>query len=249
VSFAVLLRKEFKEIVRTKRIIVLPAVFLFFGILGPVLLYMTPELLKSQGLNFTMPAPTPVQSAGEYYESASSFAAIAIILVSMGAVVEEKARGTIQIVLTKPARRSCFIAAKYIALACLSLVSMFMGSVACLYYTGLLIGHLPIGPYMISTMLVGLFLCFVVALTLFFSTVLGSQMAAGGATIVVFFLLGALPIASKALRTMLPNGLVGLGNAVLAGESPTLLAPVVADLVLIVLILIAAWAIFSRQEL
>lgn len=78
---------------------------------------------------------------------------------------------------------------------------------------------------------------------------LGSQIAAGGATIVIFFLLGALPMASKALRMALPNGLVGLANAVLAGESLEVLVPVLVGVTVIALILGAAWAIFSRQEL
>ncbi len=248
-SFSVLLAKEVTEIIRTRRVIVLPAVFLFFGILGPVLLHITPDLLKSQGLNITLPPPTPEQSAGEYLESVVNFASIALVLVAMGAVAEEKARGTIQIVLSKPARRSHFLVAKYMALVGLAAFSLALGSAACLYYTGLLIGPLPLASYVGSSALLAVFISFVIALTILFSTILPSQIAAGGATIAVFFTLGALPMLGGLLRTYSPHALYRLAVENLQGRASDIPLTVAAQIILTLLVLALAWLAFSRQEL
>ena len=124
-----------------------------------------------------------------------------------------------------------------------------MGGVACLYYTDLLIGNLPLAPYIGAILLLSLFLVFVIALTMLFSSILGSQIAAGGATIAVFFALGLMPTLGGAFKTASPHALVGLSNELLLGQSDKLLIGLGANVLLIFLILAVAWFIFSRQEL
>jgi ABC-2 type transport system permease protein len=249
VSFTVVLAKEFKEILRTKKIIVLPAVFIFFGLLGPVLLHLMPELLESQGLNISLPPPTPEQAAAEYFEAATLFGAIALILVAMGAVAEERAKGSIQIILSKPIRRSHFLLAKLLSIGGLAALSLFLGAVACLYYTQLLIGDLPVGSYLVGVLLVALFLLVLVALTILFSVVLGSQMAAGGAAIAAFFVLNILPTFGGAFRTATPHALVRLSGELLAGSSQGFGLGVAANVAVLFLVTLLSWLFFSKQEL
>lgn len=66
-GFGAFLGKEFREIVRTWRIWVLPGIVLFFAISGPPLAKITPELLSSfvpadSGMVIQMPDPTYVDS-------------------------------------------------------------------------------------------------------------------------------------------------------------------------------------------
>ncbi len=248
-SIWVLMSKEIREHVRTRRVVVLPAVFLFFGMLGPILLHVTPQILESQGINITMPPPDPEDSAGEYFESITIFGAVALILVAMGAVAEEKARGTIQLVMSKPVRRLDFLVAKFLIIALIAVGSIFVGGAACLYYTELLIGSLNRAAFFAALALLSLLLMFILSLTILLSTVLNSQVLAGGASIAVTFGLGFLPALGGPMAEYTPHSLARVANELLVSQAEGITAPVVATVSLTALMIVLTWVIFREQEL
>jgi len=248
-NFTVILAKEFREIVRTRKIIVLPAIYLFFGIFSPLLLHITPELLKSQGLNISMPLPTPEMAAGEYFEAAILFGAVALILVTMGAVAEERNKGSLAILLSKPLRRSHFILAKFLSISVLVTVSLILGAVACLYYTQLLIGNLTINAFFPGVLLLSFFLSILTAITILFSVVLGSQMAAGGASIATLFVLGFLPTLGRFFKTTTPYSLVRLSGEFLTRNTQGVLLALTTNTIILGLVITMGWILFSKQEI
>jgi len=249
-NFTIVLAKEFREIVRTRKIIVLPAVFLFFGIFSPLLLHITPELLKSQGLNISMPPPTPEMAAGEYFESATLFGTVALILVSMGAVAEERSKGSLAIVLSKPLRRSYFLLAKLLSISALTMFSFILGAVSCLYYTQLLIGNLKLGVFFPGVFLLMFFLSILTAITILFSIALRSQMAAGGASIATLFILSFLPTLGGIFKTATPYSLVRLSGEYLTGGSTHgLLLALTTNAIVLGSVMLMGWILFSGQEI
>ena len=78
------LKKEFKEIIKTYRIWVIPLIFLFFGMLSPIVVKILPDLfksqLKSQGIIINIPPQTAVDSFLQYFKNLSQIGMLAIIL-------------------------------------------------------------------------------------------------------------------------------------------------------------------------
>ena len=248
-TFGTLLVKEFTQLWRTRRAVVLPVLFLFFGILNPVMLHMMPKLLESQGLNITIPPPTPEQAVGEYYDSVSGLLAIGVVLVSMGMVAEEKSRGTAEMVLSKPVKHSSFIVAKFTAHSVLAVSSFSLGAAICAYYAQLLIGTLSFLRVAESMVLMAVFLIFLVSLVLLFSTLFRSQVIAGFASLVAFFGLGILPSLSRALRSTAPHGLYKMALESLSGPVEGAWTGVLSVAVTSAVLVAASFLLLERQEI
>ena len=75
-GFWVFLRKELKEQFKTSKVIIVAAVFLFFGLGTPILTKYTPELIKAAGtggITIEMPAPTSADSLIGYTSNMVQF--------------------------------------------------------------------------------------------------------------------------------------------------------------------------------
>src|SRR5689334_23960636 len=95
--FWVAFRKEVLEQWRTYRALVVGAVLLAFGLLSPLTAKLTPELIRlipnGDQLAGLIPAPTALDAVGQYLKNMSQFAVILALLLTMGAVTQEKERG------------------------------------------------------------------------------------------------------------------------------------------------------------
>ncbi|MGH9421983.1 MAG: ABC transporter permease, partial [Thermoanaerobaculia bacterium] len=96
--FLVTLRKELLEQRRTHRLLAVAIVLVFFGLLSPLSAKFTPELMKMLPKGAAMaklvPLPTMMDAALQYLKNLSQFGVLHAFLVTMGAVAQEKARGT-----------------------------------------------------------------------------------------------------------------------------------------------------------
>jgi len=250
--FFVALRKEMLEQWRTYRLLIVAVVFLVFGLLSPLLAKLTPELFKMlpQGEEFArlVPPPTAADAVGQYVKNLSQFGVILAVLMGMGAVAQEKDKGTAALMLVKPMPRWAFLAAKHVALAITFLVGIILASLAGYYYTLILFEPLDIGGWLALNALLLLFSFVYVALTLFSSTLSKSQVVAGGLAFVFLILLailGALP----AVGQYLPGQLLTSGTALASGTGSMSWGALLLSLGLIVAALAGSWAIFQRQEL
>ena len=119
--FFVTLRKELLEQRRTQRLLVVGIVLVVFGLLSPLAARYTPELIKllpnGAAMAQLIPPPTFMDAVGQYLKNVSQFGVVLALLVTMGAVVQEKDRGTAAMMLVKPLPRATFLGAKFAALA------------------------------------------------------------------------------------------------------------------------------------
>lgn len=159
-GFWVLLRKEFREQFKTNKVIIVAAVFLFFGLGTPLLTKYTPELIESLGtggITIEMPTPTSSDSLVEYAGTMAQFGVLMAVLVGMGAIAKEVETGTAAMVLSKPVGRLAFILAKLKAGGFTFMAALVLGGLACWGYTVILFGDANVIGFLYQNLLLGLF--------------------------------------------------------------------------------------------
>ena len=249
------LKKEFKEIFKTYKIWVVPLIFIFFGFMSPIAVKLLPKFLeaqmKTQSIVFKIPKPVATDALLQYFKNLSQMGALAVILLSMGLVSEEKARGTLHLILTKPVSRTSVIVSKFTAQAVLISFSVIGGAACCYLYTLVLFKEGNIGLFSQSTVLYLIYYLLLLAITLFFSTLFANQVAAGGLALIVFFGLTLLPSVSKLMAKYSPYALTILADGIIKKEEIFSAAgwPLVIALVATCLFLLASCLAFNYQEI
>ena len=260
--------KELRQAWRTRRVLVIWAVFLAFGMLSPLLARFTYEIVSSmEGAEMfagLIPPPTIADAMTQYLKNLSQFGFILAILLAMGAVVGEKERGVAPMILSKPMARWAFIASKFAAQFTVYLAGFLLAAIGAYYYTLFLFGPLEVGNFLLLNGLLLLWLLTFVALSLLGSTLGKSTVAAGGIGLglcVAQMLLGSIP----RWGALLPGGLMGwatlLGQKAAGlspgGDAASLLSGAAAGqggaaasaLAIIVMSLVLAIGTFEQQEI
>jgi ABC-2 type transport system permease protein len=247
-----LLKKELKEQLRTNRLVIVSGVFLFFGLSTPLMVKYLPELIKlagESGMSIEIPPPTAVQAMAEYTSTMIQFGALIAVLIAMGAVAKERESGTAALTLSKPVGYPAFITAKFKAMGVTTLVAALLGGLACWGYTYALFDGAPVLGFIYQNLLMLLYLMLTVAVTIMYSCVFKSQLAAGAlglVTVITLTLTSSLPWVGK----FLPGELVGWGNNLLAGVSgQSGWWAVLVTIALIILSLYLGWTALRKKEI
>jgi len=250
--FLVALRKELFEQWRSYRLLVVVVVLLAFGLLSPLTAKFTPELMKllpnGEQIAKLIPSPTTADAVAQYLKNSSQFGVVLALLMTMGAVAQEKDKGTAALVLVKPMPRPAFLWAKFAALGVTFMIGIMIAGAACYYYTSILFEALDVPRWLGLNGLLLLFLLVYVALTLLCSTVSHSQVVAGGLAFGLVILLagiGAIP----SMGELLPGQLLAWGAGLVAGGTEAAWSALWVSVGVIAAALAGAWVIFERQEL
>ena len=245
-------RKEWLELIRNHRLLVVAIVLIFFGLTSPLLAKFTPEIITlipgGEEISKIIPTPTVLDAIAQYVKNMSQFGIILALLLTMGAIAQEKDKGTAAMILVKPLPRGAFLTAKFAALGTMFVVTLAAAGIACYYYTLLLFEPMNILHWLLLNLLLFVYVLVFVALTLFCSTVTKSQAAAGGVALglmVILGLVGAIP----GLGKYLPGELITWGTRLMQGDTTASWTALGISAVLIIVPLLAAWLIFNRQEL
>jgi ABC-2 type transport system permease protein len=254
-GFRVLLAKELREQFRTGRLIAVAAVFILFGIIGPLTDRYLKQILDAVGaqsgdMTFTVPPPTISGALAQLTKNLSQFGIICALLLAMGSVAWEKDRGTAGMILTKPASRAAFLAAKLAAIAFNLGVGIALGcGLGYLYTTLLYPTTFNPGGYVAMSLLLWWMLVAFAAITMLGSTITRSAIAAAGIGLVALLILGilgALPV----IGPYMPPQLGEPGRALALGLDPGwILGPILFNLALVPVLFGLTWLVFRRQEL
>lgn len=253
-TFFAALSKEVQQQWRTKRVLIVGAVFLLFGLMSPLLAYATPQLLSSlegaEQFAALIPTPTAQDAIVQYIKNITQFGFILAVLLGMGAVAGEKEQGTAAMIMSKPLPRWAFLLSKFVAQTAVYLLAFFLSGLGAYIYTWVLFEPLSLGAFVLGNLLLWAWMLTFAAITLLASTIANSTGAAAGLALggaVLLAILGSLPN----IGALFPAGLVawasGLGveTAVVAANGGAL----ATSGVLIVVCLITAVAVFEVQEL
>ena len=258
-TFWVATVKELRQAWRTKRVLVVGAVFLVFGMFSPLLAKLTPELIGSlEGTEMfagLIPTPTAADAMVQYLKNLSQFGFILAVVLAMGAVAGEKERGIAPLILSKPLSRWAFILSKFTAQSLVYLGAFGLAAMGAYYYTLFLFGALEAGSFLLLNGLMWLWILTFVGWGLLGSTLSKSTVAAGGIGLglsVLQMLVGSIPRISG----MLPGGLMTWATQLGQAAAGLLDEAVVAQggaaagaLAIIVMSLVLAVGAFEQQEI
>jgi len=245
-----LIKKEFKEQIKTYRLLIIAVVFLVFGLATPLMLKYLPQIIKLAGENIVIDIPpaSAVQALTEYADTIIQVGVLLVVLTAMGAISGEVYKGTAAMVLSKPVSRASFIFAKLFALSTSFIAALILASAACYGYTVILLGEANFSAFMALNGLLILFFMVAISVTLLFSSVFRSHLAAGGLALVV--LIGqAVMVNIPRLGDYMPAGLVSWGIGLLSGEEASAWGALRISLAVIVACLYLTWLRMRNKEL
>jgi ABC-2 type transport system permease protein len=251
-TFYASLRKEVLELVRTYRLLVMAVILILWGLTSPLLAKLLPELLRvipgGEVALPLIPTPTIADAIVQYQKNLSLFGLLLAFLMTMGAVAQEKERGTAVLMLVKPLSRPAFLLAKFAALALAFLACMVVAGLGGYYYTVLLFGAPDLVAWVVLTAMLWLYMLVYVAVMLLASTIAKSQAAAAGIGAGGIVILGGLA-SIPGLGKFMPGQLINWGMALFTDPSARAWPALGVSLGLIAACLVAAWLILDRQEL
>lgn len=252
-GYGVFARKEVREILRTWRIWVLPAIILFFAAGGPPLARFTPEIVGalagSQLGHITIPTPSYLDAYAQWIKNLAQIGLFALIIIYGGIVSSETRSGTAVLVLTKPVSRSAFVVVKAIVHSVFLVVLVALGTLVTWGLTAAIFGKAPGGPLWSSSFIWLVYGLLFIAVMVLFSVLIPSAAGAAGAGLGVFVLLSIAAI-WKPLADYSPAGLPGQAASLAAHTTtPSSLWPVLVSLALSVVLVAVAALVFRRKEL
>jgi ABC-2 type transport system permease protein len=254
-AFFSALRKELLGQWRTKRIVVVLAVFVLFGLASPLIANFTPQIIKSmegaEQFAELIPQPTAADGVVQYIKNLTQFGFILAILIGMGAVAGEREKNTTAMILSKPMPRWAFILSKFSAQTIVYTLGFMIATVGAYYYTLVLFGPFEFTDFIAISLLLELWLLTFAALTLLGSTIGTTSAVAAGISLVgcvLLLLAGNIP----QVGMLFPSGLTTWASQIGTNTTDEVLingGAVALAIVLISLCLIAAVGVFEQQEL
>lgn len=112
------MKKELLEAWRNYHILLIAIIFVIFGIEGPLMAKLTPDILKmaanSSQMIIKMPDPTSVDAWQQYYKNITQIGIYLLAIIFSGTVSSELSRGTLVNLVTKGLPRYAIILSKYV---------------------------------------------------------------------------------------------------------------------------------------
>ena len=254
-GFAIFLRKELREGLRTNRLLVAVVIFAILGIISPLSAKYTPELLKSLGTSGTggvtiiLPTPTVKDAIAQFIKNVAGTGIFVAVLLPMGLVAREKERGTAAFVLTKPLSRAAFLTAKLVSLGLILTAGVAVGALATYWYTAILFTPIALGGFLAASLLVLLSLLVYASFTFLGSTLMNAQLPAAGIGLAGWIVVSILGISPR-IEQYTPAGLLDPATQLALGLTPQhLWVSIASNVALILVVLLFAWLSFRRQEL
>ncbi len=250
-------KKEMMEIFKTYKIIVLPAIFLFFGLLSPLTAKYLPEIMKKFGNTADSAVTITFNGEPKYgdayaqlFGNLGQMGLIVVILIFMSIVVNEKVKGSATLVLTKTVSRSQFILSKFFSSAILFTLSYLLSVGACIYYTYLLFNRFYNDNLILGLFLMWLFMIVIIAMTILASTLAKNvtiSAVLGFLGFVGFSAISSLPV----IKEYSPASMTVLGLSLINGKADTMdaAAPIIISFIMIIGFLISSIYIFKKQEI
>ncbi len=218
-QFITLLKKDIIELYRTRKILILGIVFLFFTILSPISAYLLPDILEMVGqyddsIVIIVPEPTYIDSYMQFISNFSQITIFVMIIVFAPLIVEEKRKGTFHTLLNNGVSKSNFVLAKVTSqvkvLTLLYLISVGIF----LIYTKILFGQALISNWLWFFVAIYLYYVFLISLINLISVITKNNIMSIGISLLAFFgimLFNFIPIVGK----YLPNYLITIASRII----------------------------------
>lgn len=203
-------RLEWLRLVRTKRLVALLGVYVFFGLLGPLTTRYLGEILQRFGGDITviLPDPVPADGIAAFAGDAQQIGLLVAVVVGAGALSVD-ALPEMSIFLRSRVRPTGRLLWPRLAMSTLAAWAAFLAGLAAAWYeTAVLLGAVPVGPLLAGAGCGLLYLAF--AMTVVAAVAAHSRSVVLSAAVsLVFLILLAIPGLVPAVGVWLPSHLVG----------------------------------------
>lgn len=246
-------KKEFREQIRTYKGLVFLVIFAIFGIMGPLLAKLMPEILSSlgtEGMMITLPGPTYLDSYGQFFKNLTQMGIVVLLLILSNLLSAEFSKGTLINILSKGLSRPIVIFSKFLSATVLWSLCLVVSALITFGYTQYLFGDHPLNNLLFSILCLWLFGLLIIGLILLFSTLLKkSYLVVLGTALVLIVLLTMMVFPQ--LAAFNPAALVSNNMALLTGDVlvEAMVKPVAITLILTIASLLGSCLIFKKSSI
>lgn len=195
-----------------------------------LLLWVVPELEAVAGAGGDI---APTESVVEFFDMMSLLLSAGVIVAAHGAVLDQRADGVLEWLLSKPLSRPALVGAKALANGAGLVTAMLIAPFPLVYLQASAAGSAPwpLGRFVAAVAILAVLVAFVLALTLLVGTVLRSRAAVLGSLLAVTVGVPAVAQLAPALVEWSPWSLGAVAGVVAVGHAAPL-GPLVVSAVL-----------------
>jgi len=253
-NYFVFLGKEIMELLRTKKLLGIGCIFLFFAFTSPLLARYMAEFLAllvpaDEMLGFLIPDPNWMDSYAQFYSNLVQIGSLTILLLFMGTITSEKSRGTKELVLTKGFSHTGFVLSKFTVIAGTVLITSLVSTGIVFIYTNVLFDTAGnFADVFLGALVYALFAITVVALTILASALAKTSVVAAMIGMLGFFGIFILSSIHR-LGDYLPGNLSGRAVEITSGYYHAhLVGNIIVALVFITACLALSILTLKKQE-
>lgn len=198
-GFFTLVNKEYLGIIRSKKIIWLPIVFMLMTLTQPLTLYYMEDILKMggglpEGSILQMPVPNAGEVMASVLSQLNTLGVLVIVVAVMSTISDERKSGSLTFILIRPVSSLQIVGSKTLAEGSIVVGSFICGYLLSYYYTVILFSTIPLHQVIESMLIYSLYCLFIVVCVIFSSALLTSN---GAIAIVNILFFSVLSIASS----------------------------------------------------
>jgi ABC-2 type transport system permease protein len=187
---------EVLRLIRTRRIVALLGVYVFFGLLGPLSARYISEILDLagsdlEGATIVLPDPVPADGMAQFVSNASQIGTLVAVVVAAGSLAFDAIPEMGVFLRTRVPGVGAILTPRRVVVAVATVTAFVCGALTAWYETWALIGSLPAGPILLGTGFGILFLLFVIALV---AAVSGWARSVLGTVLICVVILLVMPI-------------------------------------------------------
>jgi ABC-2 type transport system permease protein len=201
-------RLEWLRLTRSHTGIVLAAVYLAFGLLGPVMAVYLQDLVKlaQSGVTITVAPPTPKDGIAHYVSQVGQTGLIVVVVVAASALAFDARRGLAVFLRTRVRSMWSLVGARAAVVAAAAVVAYTAGTLAAWYETTLLIGDVNANAVLAGLVCGSVYLVFAVSVVTAAASLSRTTLGTVGIALAVLLL---LPLAGTvtAIHDWLPSTL------------------------------------------
>lgn len=223
-------RLEWLRLTRTRRLVALLGVYLFFGLTGPLTARYLSQILGSlgtEGVRVEFPEPKPADGIAQYVGNISQIGLLVVVLIAASALAFDARREMAVFLRTRISHVPAIVLPAYTVSTGAAVAALLVGSLAAWYETGVLLGGLPVARMLAGIGFGALFLAFAVALVALVAAVVRGVLATAGVTLVALLALAILGNLGD-LGRWLPTSLAGAMAGLVRDTAPTDYLPATA---------------------
>ena len=172
-QYLILLKKDFMELYRTKKILIIAIIFIMFAMVSPIIASVAPELFKSLGgdIAINLPVPTIVDSYTQFVKNIAQICCFTLIIVFGGLIVKEKRLGLFNNLLNNRVHKRNFVLSKISAQYITVTIIYVLSCLAFSLYNYILFDAFFAEYSFVSFLAIYVYLLFVISFVNFYSVI------------------------------------------------------------------------------